>query len=234
MHNPPDPQDRWTAVDAYLSDLLIVQDAALAAALIDQAAAGLPAQNVSALQGQLLTLLAQMQGARRILEIGTLGGYSTLWLARALPPGGQLVTLELQPQRAALARRSLERAGLSGRVEVRVGQATDSLAQLSADGAAPFDFIFIDADKPSYTEYLTGALRLARPGTVLMVDNVVRGGCVISPESDDANVQGVRRFMAALAAEPRLTATALQTVGSKGYDGFVVARVNMAGDTILE
>ena len=218
-------QEQWTAVDDYLTDLLAPADPALTSALADGAAAGLPAFEVTPVQGKLLHLLARIQGARSILEIGALGGYSTIWLARALPKGGRLVTLEIDPRHAAVARVNLTRAGLSEIVEIRVGRALDSLAQLLTEGAGPFDFIFIDADKPSNTEYLAAALKLARPGAVIIVDNVVRDGQVVDADNQNPNVQGARRFLEALAVEPRLEATAVQTVGAKGYDGFVLARV---------
>lgn len=219
-------RDLWTAVDRYFEEKLIPRDEALGAALANNVDAKLPAIDVAANQGKLLGLLAQLQGARTILEIGTLGGYSTIWLARALPEGGRLVSLELSPEHARVAQENIVRAGLEAVVEIRVGKAVDSLAQLAAEGHPPFDFIFIDADKPSYTDYLHGSLKLSRPGTVIVADNVVRWGEVANPESQDSSVQGVRRFTEALAAEPRLSATAIQTVGSKGYDGFVLARVN--------
>jgi predicted O-methyltransferase YrrM len=218
------PEELWSAVDAYLTELLVRPEPALDAALEASAKAGLPAINVSPPQGKLLHLLAQLQGARRILEIGTLGGYSTIWLARALPPGGHLVTLEFEPLHAQVARANLSRAGLSW-VEVRVGPAVDSLAALVAEAAPPFDFIFIDADKPGYPDYLTWSLKLSRPGTVIIADNIIRNGAVIEPNHEDPRVQGVRRFNEMVAAEPRLNATAIQTVGSKGYDGLVMARV---------
>jgi predicted O-methyltransferase YrrM len=216
--------ETWTAVDRYVEELLVPTDDALDAALASSEAAGLPPHQVARNQGMFLALLAQMQGARRILEIGTLGAYSTIWLARALPPGGTLVTLEANATHAAVARRNLERAGLAGIVELRQGRAAESLAQIAAEGGDPFDFVFIDADKPSNPEYLAWSLRLTRPGSVIVADNVVRDGRVVDPDGD-ANVQGVRRFLDAMASEPRLRATALQTVGSKGYDGFAIARV---------
>jgi predicted O-methyltransferase YrrM len=217
--------EQWTAVDRYFSDLLKLSDPALEAALQASAAAGLPSIHVSPNQGKMLHLLARIQGARTILEIGTLGGYSTIWLARALPPGGRLVTLESDPRHAEIARGNIARAGLAGIVELRLGQALDSLAQLAAEGSGPFDLIFIDADKEGYADYLKWSLKLARPGSLIIADNVVRKGGVIDPANPDPRVQGVRRFNALLAAEPRLTATVLQTVGSKGYDGFALAVV---------
>ena len=215
----------WTAVDDYIGGLFLTPDAALEAALADSAAAGLPEIAVSPAQGKLLTLLARAIGARRILEIGTLGGYSAICLARALPPDGRLVTLELEPKHAAVARANLARAGLAERVEVRVGPAVMSLAHLAAKGAEPFDLVFIDAAKPSYVAYLQGSLPLARPGTLIIADNVVRQGRVLDAASDDANAQGARRFNEQLAADPRLSAVVLQTVGSKGHDGLAIALV---------
>jgi predicted O-methyltransferase YrrM len=220
---PTPDQDRWTAVDRYFADRLLEPDAALDAALAAGAEAGLPPADVSPTQGRLLELLARVQGARTILELGTLGGYSTIWLARALPTGGWLVTLELDPGYAELARANLARAGLADVVEVRVGPARETLAALAAEGAGPFDLVFIDADKASNAEYLQAALGLSRPGTLIVADNVVRGGAVL--DGDDASAVGVRRFFDALAGEPRVSATAIQTVGEKGYDGFALAVV---------
>src|SRR5438552_376225 len=217
--------DKWTAVDRYFNELLVPPDRALEAALEASAAAGLPAHHVTPNQGKLLHLLARIQGARRILEIGTLGGYSTIWLARTLPSDGKLVTLELEAKHAEVARMNIERAGLSHLVELRLGPALDSLAQLHAAGTPPFDFIFIDADKQNIPEYLEWSLRLSRPGTIILTDNVVREGAVINPDDPDPRIQGVRRFFAKIAADPRLDATTLQTVGSKGYDGFTLALV---------
>jgi predicted O-methyltransferase YrrM len=218
-------QDRWTAVDRYIADLLVEPDPALDAALEACAAAGLPAHGVSRTQGRLLELLARVQGARTILEIGTLGAYSTIWLARALAPGGLIVTLEVDPSYAEVARANIARAGLADVVELRVGRAQDTLAELAADGGGPFDLIFIDADKASNALYLTAALELSRPGTLIVADNVVRGGALLDEDGADANVAGVRRFFELLAAEPRVSATAIQTVGEKGYDGFALAVV---------
>ncbi len=217
--------EQWSAVDGYFADLLVAPDPALEAALQASAAAGLPPIHVSPSQGKLLQLLARMQNARAILEIGTLGGYSTIWLARALPPGGRLVTLEADPKHAEVARANLARAGLADVVELQLGRALDLLARLAADRRGPFDLIFIDADKVSYAEYLEWALRLSRRGSLIIADNVVRKGAVVEADSPDPNVQGVRRFNERLAAEPRLSAVALQTVGSKGYDGFAMALV---------
>jgi predicted O-methyltransferase YrrM len=218
-------QEMWTAVDNYFSELFIPPDPALDAALRASEEAGLPPHNVSASQGKLLMLLAQLHGARSILEIGTLGGYSTIWLARALPADGRLITLEYNPKHAEVAQANLSRAGLADRVEIRVGKAVDTLSDIAAEGRGPFDLIFIDADKPSNPDYLAHALALSRPGTLIIADNVVRDGAVIDAESADASVQGIRRFCERVAAEPRLSATAIQTVGSKGYDGFALIRV---------
>jgi predicted O-methyltransferase YrrM len=218
-------QELWTAVDQYLVEKLIPADPALEAARQANAAAGLPAIDVSPVQGKLLHLLARMQKAERILEMGTLGGYSTIWLARALPPQGRLVTLEFQEKHAAVARENLERTGLASQVEMRQGPAATSLEQLHAEGAPPFDMIFVDADKKNNPVYLEWSLRLSRPGSLIVVDNVVRDGAVIDAQSEDPDIQGIRRFFEMLAREPRLSATAIQTVGSKGYDGFVLALV---------
>ena len=218
-------EERWAEVDRYLTDRLVPSDPALDGALRGSAAAGLPAIQVSPPQGKLLQLLARIRGTRRILEIGTLGGYSTIWLARALLPGGRLVTLEANPRHAAVARENLERAGLRDLVDVREGAALGSLPQLAAEGGDSFDLIFIDADKPAYPEYLTWALRLSRRGTIIVADNVVRSGAIADSTDDDPNVEGIRRFHEMLAAESRVSATAIQTVGSKGYDGFALAFV---------
>jgi len=217
--------DIWTQVDTYIESLFLGDDPALEAALADSALAGLPTIAVSPAQGKLLMLLARATGARRILEIGTLGGYSAIWLARALPKDGRLVTLELNPKHADVARANVARAGLADRVEVRVGPAAQSLRQLAAEGVGPFDFIFLDADKPGYVAYLELALPLARPGALIVADNVVRDGRVTEPTLDDPNVTGAQRFNEALAAESRVDAVLLQTVGSKGYDGFAIALV---------
>ena len=221
--------ERWSTVDRYITDSLVPSDPALEAALAASNAAGLPQINVAPNQGKLLYLLARAQGARAILEIGTLGGYSTIWLARALPPDGRLVTLETDPKHAEVARANIARAGLANVVEVRVGRALDLLPQLAAEGFPPFDLAFVDADKPSNPEYLAWALKLSRPGSLIIFDNVVRGGAVADAASEDPNVLGVRRLYAALEAEPRVDATAVQTVGSKGYDGFAVAFVTESG-----
>jgi predicted O-methyltransferase YrrM len=218
-------REQWTAVDHYIADRLVPSDTALSAALEASDAAGLPAINVSPTQGKFLMLLARIQGARNILEIGTLGGYSTIWLARALPAGGRLVTLEADAKHASVARANLERAGLDGAVEVREGPALETLPQLVTEGGDPFDLIFIDADKPNAPDYVALALKRSRPGSVIVVDNVVRGGDLIDAESMDAGIQGIRRLYDMLATDSRLTATAMQTVGGKGYDGFAIALV---------
>ncbi|HEJ2438826.1 TPA: O-methyltransferase [Burkholderia multivorans] len=214
-------QDQWNRVDAYFSATLVPSDDVLDAALAASEAAGLPAINVAPNQGKLLQLLATIRGARRILEVGTLGGYSTIWLARALPPGGRLVTLELDPAHAAVATQNIARAGFADVVSVVVGSAKDSLARLIADGEAPFDFIFIDADKDNNRAYLDAALKLSRPGTVIVVDNVVRRGRVADPDNRDPDVVGVREGFARIVAEPKLTTTAVQT----GWDGFSISIV---------
>jgi predicted O-methyltransferase YrrM len=219
--------DVWKSVDQYLADHLLPPDPALDAALSDSAAAGLPAIAVSPMQGRLLHLLALLQGARHILEIGTLGGYSTICLARALPPrGGRLVTLELNPDHAKVARANLARAGVADKVDLRLGRALDLLPQLAAENLPPFDLVFIDADKPGNPHYVQWALRLARPGALLIVDNVIRKGNILDPHNPDPAIQGTRALYDQLAKEPRLTATALQTVGAKGYDGLILARIN--------
>jgi predicted O-methyltransferase YrrM len=216
---------RWAAVDRYLEAVLLGPDPVLEAALAASAAAGLPAIQVSPLQGRLLTILAQAQGARAILEVGTLGGYSTICLARALPADGRLVTLEVEAAHAAVARANVAHAGLADRVEVRVGPAAESLRALDAEHRGPFDFVFIDADKVGYPEYFSWALRLARRGTLIVADNVVRDGEIIDPASADASVRAVRRLNDLMAGERRVRATVLQTVGTKGYDGFAIAVV---------
>ena len=215
----------WTEVDEYFGDHLLKSDAALDAILAANRKAGLPPIDVTPLQGKFLELLVRMSSARRVLEIGMLGGYSTAWMARALPSDGRVISLELEQRHADIARKNLESVNLSHRVEIRVGRAADSLQKLVAEKAAPFDLIFIDADKAGYPDYLDWSLKLSRPGTVIVADNVVREGAVIDPKSADPNVQGVRRFTEKLAAEPRLTATALQTVSSKKHDGLILAVV---------
>lgn len=219
-------QQLWTAVDEYFAEVLLASDPALDNALQASQAAGLPPHQVAPNQGKLLQLLAQIQGAKRILEIGTLGGYSTIWLARAVPIDGCVITLEVNPHYAAVAAQNIAEAGLSDRVEIQVGNAIDSLKHLVQAGTEPFDLIFIDADKPSNPDYLAASLQLSRPGTIMIGDNVVRQGEVANAACTDAKVQGVRRFCELMALEPRLSATAIQTVGSKGYDGFVIARVS--------
>jgi len=218
-------QDRWNAVDSYIAEKLAPADAILDAAMEANAAAELPSIDVSPCQGKLLHLLALAKGARRILEVGTLGGYSTIWLARALPPGGHLITLEMEPKHAQVAQANLDRAGLSHLVEIRVGAAADSLAQLHKEGAEPFDFIFLDADKENNAAYMGWALKLSKLGTVIVADNVVRKGAIADANSRDPQIKGTRAMFDLLAAEPRLSATAIQTVGSKGYDGFAMAIV---------
>lgn len=219
-----DPAVTWDAVDTYFAPL-VAEDDVLAAASARARDAGLPEIQVSPAQGRLLQLLALTSGARRILEIGTLGGYSTIWLACALPSDGTLVTCEIDPAHAAVARESVSAAGLSDVVDVVVGPAADTLRGLVAGGAAPFDLVFVDADKPSNPVYLDLALQLSRPGTLVVVDNTVRGGAVADATSTDPNVLGVREMADRVVADPRLDATAVQTVGSKGYDGFVLVRV---------
>ncbi|MFE4830545.1 O-methyltransferase [Streptomyces sp. NPDC056672] len=218
-------QEQWTAVDRYFTDQLAPADEALTAALAAADAAGLPAINVAPNQGKLLQLLARVQGARTILEIGTLGGYSTIWLGRALPDDGRLISLEYDPVHAEVARASLVRAGLDKIAEVRTGPALETLPVLEAEGAGPFDLVFIDADKPNNPHYLEWSLKLTRPGSVIVVDNVVRSGAVADPTGTDPSVVGTRKMIELMAANPRLSATAVQTVGVKGYDGFVLARV---------
>jgi predicted O-methyltransferase YrrM len=223
MTNPL--QKKWTEVDDYIASLLIPPDAALNGALKASDEAGLPSINVSANQGKLLMLFARMLNARNILEIGTLGGYSSIWMARGMAEGGRLITLEYEAKHAEVAMANLVRAGLSDRVEIRVGRALDTLPKLVEEGRGPFDLVFIDADKQGYTEYLEWSMKLSRRGTVIVADNVVRNGAVADPASSDEMVQGVRRFNRALAAEKRLFATEIQTVGSKGYDGLAIATV---------
>jgi predicted O-methyltransferase YrrM len=218
-------QELWTAVDGYLTEKLIAKDAILESAVAANAAAGLPAIDVTPTQGKLLHMLARMIGARRILEIGTLGGYSTIWMARALPEGGRLITLEFEPKHAEVAHANIAHAGLADVVEIRVGAALDSLAKLETEGAEPFDLVFIDADKENNANYLEWALKLTRAGSLIICDNVIRDGEVANAESADEKVIGTRAMFDRMAAEPRLCATALQTVGSKGYDGFAMAMV---------
>jgi predicted O-methyltransferase YrrM len=217
--------DLWTDVDRYISDLLIPPDPVLDGALAESEAAGLPAIAVSPPQGKFLNLIARLMGARKILEIGTLAGYSTIWLARALPEDGRLVTLESNEKHAAVARANFSRAKLDRTIELRLGRALDTLPVLAAEKAGPFDLVFIDADKENISSYFTWSLELSRAGTIIIVDNVIRNGAVIDAASTDSMVQGVRAFNKVLAAEPRVDATALQTVGSKGYDGFTMVLV---------
>ena len=213
------------AVDAYFTETIVAPDSALEEALAANAAAGLPSIDVSAPQGKLIHLLARMTGARKALEIGALGGYSTIWIARALPVDGRLISLELNAKRADVARRNVARAGLGGKVEVRTGAALASLPKIEAEGHGPFDFVFIDADKTNNAAYVEWSLRLSRPGTAIVVDNVVRDGAVVDAASADPDVVGVRRMFEMMAREPRLSATAIQTVGAKGWDGFTLAIV---------
>ena len=215
--------ETWTAVDDYVARLLIPADAALDATQQAADKAGLPAISVSAPQGKFLHLLAKIAGARRILEVGTLAGYSTIWLARALPPEGRLVSLEFDPKHADVARANVARAGLSALVDIRVGRAIEHLPAL--EGGEPFDFVFIDADKPSTPAYFEWALKLTRKGGLIVVDNVVRKGAVVDPSGKDADVEGMRRFLTRLAAESRASGTVIQTVGAKGYDGFALVLV---------
>ena len=218
-------KDHWIAVDRYIADHLLPRDPILEAALEASAAANLPTINVTPSQGKLLQQFARMLGATNILEIGTLAGYSTIWLARALPPGGRLITLEADAKHAKVAQANFIRAGLTDVIELRLGLARDTLPQLADEGRSPFDLIFIDADKPSTPDYFTWALKLSRRGSLIVVDNVVRSGAIVDAASTDANVQGVQRFYELVAKEPRVSATAIQTVGSKGYDGFATVLV---------
>lgn len=222
---PSSDSARWSAVDDYFAGLLAPHDAALDEVLAANVNAGLPAHDVSPAQGKMLALFVAMTGSRRVLEIGTLGGYSTIWFARALPASGKVVTIEANAAHAEVARANLNRAGVTDRVDLRFGKALDVLPLLEGETAGAFDLIFIDADKPNNPAYLEWALRLSRPGTVIIGDNVVRGGAVVDPNSDDPNVRGVREFLELIAASPQLDATAIQTVGEKGWDGFSVAIV---------
>jgi predicted O-methyltransferase YrrM len=219
--------ERWDEVDDYVSDLLIGGDRALQAARQASDSAGLPPIALSPPQGKLLHLIARIRGARRILEIGTLGGYSTIWLALALPDDGHLISLELEPRYAEVARANAERAGLAGLIEIRVGPALDSLRELIDEGAGPFDLTFIDADKPSTPEYFQLALELSRPGSVIVADNVVRGGALADADSEDPGALGMRRFHELVSRTPGVSATTIQTVGLKGYDGFTLALVGV-------
>ena len=215
----------WAAVDDYIVEALFEADPALDAVLAANRDQGLPPIDVSAAQGKLLSLLARIQGAKKVLEIGTLGGYSTIWMARALPKDGKIVTLELDLHHAGVARSNFERAGVSERVDLRVGPALQSLAALGAENAGPFDLIFIDADKPNNPNYLSWAMRLSRPGTVIICDNVIRDGAVLDAGGHDANVVGARAAFSFIGGDKRLDGTAIQTVGAKGYDGFAIAIV---------
>ncbi|AZO46943.1 MAG: O-methyltransferase [Mesorhizobium sp.] len=215
----------WTAVDDYIVASLFEADPVLDAVLTANRNQGLPAIDVSAAQGKLLSLLVRIRGARKILEIGTLGGYSTIWMARGLPVDGKVVTLELDPHHARVARSNFERAGVSDRIDLRIGPALQSLAALSGENAGPFDLVFIDADKPNNPNYLDWAMKLSRPGTVIVCDNVIRDGAVVQEDSGDANVEGARAAFSFIGGERRLDGTAIQTVGAKGYDGFAIAIV---------
>jgi predicted O-methyltransferase YrrM len=219
-------QEQWTAVDLYINQMLVPSDAALEAAIEASEKAKLPAIAVTANQGKLLHILARLVNARNILEIGTLGGYSTIWLARALAPRGRVITLEIDPKHADVAKANVARARLHKSVEVRLGPALDCMKKLAKEKHKPFDLVFIDADKRNIPEYFKWSLKLSRPGSIIVVDNVVRKGAVLDAESDDADIQGVRRFNEMLAKETRVTATTIQTVGSKGYDGFTIALVD--------
>ena len=218
--------DQWTAVDNYLNELHVGSDEALEQALARSADAGLPAIAVSPTQGKFMMMLARIQGASRILEIGTLGAYSTIWLAKALPADGRIITIESEPKHAEVARENVEAAGFGDMVDVRLGKALDVLPDISGENVGPFDFTFIDADKPNIPEYFDWALRLSHSGSIIIVDNVIREGAVIDANSEDASVQGVRRLNDRLALESSVTVTTLQTVGGKGYDGFTIALVN--------
>jgi predicted O-methyltransferase YrrM len=217
--------ERWSAVDAYFTDTVVKPDDALNAALQASDEAGLPHISVSPPLGKFLMLLAQIQGARKILEIGTLGGYSTIWLASALPADCKLISLEFEQKHADVARANIERAGLSDKVEIRVGRALDSLQKIEQEGIGPFDLVFVDADKQSNPDYLDWALKLTRKGSVLVFDNVVRGGSIVDQTNQDPNQIGTRRLLEMLGQNPRLNATAIQTAGIKGYDGFALAVV---------
>ena len=218
-------QDVWAKVDEFITGAILHNDAALEAVGAANAAAGMPAIDVSAPQGKLLHLLALSVGARRVLEVGTLGGYSTIWLARALPADGSVLTLEYSPKHAEVARKNLDAAGVGAKVEIRVGAAAASLEKIGTERVPPFDLVFIDADKKNNPLYVQWALKLSRPGTIIIVDNVIRGGGVLDATAEDADVRGTRAMFEAVGKEKRLTATAIQTVGSKGYDGFVMAVV---------
>ncbi len=215
----------WTAVDRYIDEALGLSDEVLATTIAANADGGLPAIDVTASQGAFLNILARLAGARRILEIGTLGGFSTIWLARAVPAGGQVVTLEFDPGHAAVAKRNLVRAGLDHIVDIRVGKALDSLVSIEAEGGTPFDFVFIDADKPNNAHYFDWALKLTCHGSVIVIDNIVRDGGLADSQSEDASIRASREAVEMMGAEPRVAATVIQTVGAKGYDGFAIAVV---------
>jgi predicted O-methyltransferase YrrM len=218
-------QQLWTSVDDYITDLFVPFDPVMQEALAASEAAGLPSISVAPNEGKLLMLLAQICGARNILEIGTLGGYSTIWLARGMSSGGSLITLEASAKHAEIARTNIARADLSGVVEVRVGPALETLPRLAAEARSPFDLIFIDADKEGYAEYFAWALKLARLGSMIIADNVIRDGEILDPANSDPRVQGIRRFNQLLANEPRVKATVIQTIGRKGHDGMAIAIV---------
>jgi len=218
-------QELWEAVDKYFDEMLIPHDSTLDDALAAAAAANLPAIQVSSVQGKFLHLLARIMGARNILEIGTLGGYSTIWMARALPEGGRIITLEADPKHAEVARRNFAGAGVESKVELRLGKALDTLPQVASDGRGPFDMFFIDANKSNMPEYFEWSLKLARKGSVIIADNVVREGAVLDAKSKDADIQGIRRFLEMVGNEKRVSGTALQTVSTKNYDGFALAFV---------
>jgi len=217
--------EKWIAIDDYIAEQFIEDDPAQDATLAASRAAGLPEIQVAPLQGKLLMMLAASLGARTVLEIGTLGGYSTIWLARGLADGGHVVTLDVNPDYAEVARRNFANAGVADCIQLRVGEALDSLAQLHAEGAGPFDLVFIDADKPNTPNYFDWAVKLARKGTLIVVDNVVREGAILASQSDNKHVKGLRGFFERVAADPRVTATAIQTVGNKGHDGLAFIRV---------
>jgi predicted O-methyltransferase YrrM len=218
-------QDVWEAVEHYFDKVLVAQDSALEDALATAAAEKLPAIQVSSVQGKLLHLLARILGARKILEIGTLGGYSTIWMARALPEGGQLITLEADPKHAEVARKNFARAGVDNKIELRLGKALDTLPKIAAEGLGPFDLFFIDANKSNMPEYFEWSLKLARKGSIIIADNVVRAGAVLDANSKDADIQGIRRFLEMVGKEKRVSGTALQTVSTKNYDGFAMVLV---------
>jgi len=222
------PDENWHAIDAYIAENFLEDDPALDAVLKASEEAGLPQIQVAPLHGKLLMLLAASLGARKILEIGTLCGYSAIWLARGLAKGGRVTTLDVNPDYTEVARANFERAGVADRIEVRVGKALDTLATLEAEGAGPFDLVFIDADKPSTADYFDWAVKLGREGTLIVVDNVVREGAILAAQSDNKHVKGLRGFYSRAAADPRVTATAIQTVGDKGHDGLAIIRVTKA------